>query len=97
MHELIVLRRSNAIEHAHIRDVDYNPKKQNIIVSLVHLVLRIKTILFLLSEEQQVYELPFLGGNPEKGYFFISFFFSVTFQLFRVSFSCTCVSNIVNI
>lgn len=97
VHELIVLRRSNAIEHAHIRDVDYNPKKQNIIVSLVHLVLRIKTILFLLSEEQQVYELPFLCGNPENGYFFISFFFSVTFQLFRVSFSCTCVSNIVNI
>lgn len=29
-----ILRKSTAIEHAHIRDVDYNPKKQNIIVSL---------------------------------------------------------------
>ena len=37
--ELIILRRSNAIEHAHVRDVDYNPKKQNIIVSMIHIFL----------------------------------------------------------
>uniref|UniRef100_A0A453RRH8 EIPR1-like beta-propeller domain-containing protein n=1 Tax=Aegilops tauschii subsp. strangulata TaxID=200361 RepID=A0A453RRH8_AEGTS len=29
--DLRSMKRSNAIEHAHIRDVDYNPKKQNII------------------------------------------------------------------
>lgn len=32
--QCIILRKSTAIEHAHVRDVDYNPKKQNIIVSL---------------------------------------------------------------
>lgn len=33
--KLLTHRKSSAIEHAHIRDVDYNPKKQNIIVSMV--------------------------------------------------------------
>lgn len=36
--ERVILRKSVAIEHAHIRDVDYNPKKQNIIVSTCLLV-----------------------------------------------------------
>ncbi|KAK1606971.1 hypothetical protein QYE76_030644 [Lolium multiflorum] len=31
--DLRSMKRSNAIEHAHIRDVDYNPKKQNIIAT----------------------------------------------------------------
>ena len=35
----IILSKSTAIEHAHIRDVDYNPKKQNIIVSMIHIFL----------------------------------------------------------
>ena len=37
--ESIILSKSTAIEHAHIRDVDYNPKKQNIIVSMIHIFL----------------------------------------------------------
>jgi len=28
------LRKSNSIEHAHVQDVDYNPKKQHILVSI---------------------------------------------------------------
>jgi hypothetical protein len=35
----IILSKSIAIEHAHIRDVDYNPKKQNIIVSMIYIFL----------------------------------------------------------
>lgn len=30
-----ICRSTNAIEHAHIRDVDYNPKKQHIVVSVM--------------------------------------------------------------
>jgi hypothetical protein len=80
VHEL-VLRRSNAIEHAHIRDVDYNPKKQNIIVSSVYLALR-----FLLSEEEHVSESP-LCSSLEVYHALL--FLLVTFQLCGVCFSCT--------
>lgn len=73
VHELIVLRRSNAIEHAHIRDVDYNPKKQNIIVSLVHLALRIKTSLISSIRRTTGLWVAFLCGNPEKLFLLVFF------------------------
>jgi hypothetical protein len=83
MCELIILRRSNAIEHAHIRDVDYNPKKQNIIVSLVHFF-RKNIGRFLLSEEQ-VYQPP-LCSDLEKAYYISLLFFLLPFNFVEFRF-----------
>lgn len=62
--ELVILRKSNAIEHAHIRDVDYNPKKQNIIVSMILSFLSDQMVVpFLQSEEEHGHELLFCSNT----------------------------------
>ena len=65
-----ILRKSTAIEHAHIRDVDYNPKKQNIIVSstLTFLFPISSNTSYIFAANKHSYELAFCSNIEDNNF-----------------------------
>lgn len=65
-----ILRKSTAIEHAHIRDVDYNPKKQNIIVSstLTFLFPISSNTSYIFTSNEHSYELAFCSNIEDNNF-----------------------------